>query len=119
MTNPSGLMMTIASDEEIEAEEDTDSGGESEQQPGTLPKTAPTNAGNKRGRPKKGRGSVEKKHAEVDPGFSFDVDSSLGIAESQAIKGWDFKSEFSTYEYRTTVPYVRVLACDVSRLKAV
>lgn len=95
MANPSGLMMTIGSDDEIE--EETDSSGDegTHKSDNLAKKTAQTNGGEKRQRKKLGPvvASTAKGRGEVDPSFSFDIDSSLGIAESQAIKGWDFKSE--------------------------
>lgn len=87
--------MTIASDDEIEPE-DTDSDSEL----AAPPKPAPlTKAGKKRQRQKAaakaGAGATAKKgDGLVDPTFSFDAESSnLGVAETQAVKGWDFKSE--------------------------
>ncbi|CBJ29130.1 DEAD box helicase [Ectocarpus siliculosus] len=94
----SGLVMTIASDDEVEPEADTDDDNESEAPVAVAkPAAAPlTKAGRKRQRQKAaaaaGAGRKEGEGA-VDPSFSFDVDSgNLGIAERQAVKGWDFKS---------------------------
>lgn len=94
MRERNGLMMTIASDDEVEPEEESDSESEIATPASTAVKPALTKAGKKRQRQK-----VVKKakalHAEgpLDPTFSFDVDSSLGIAEIQPTRGWDFKSE--------------------------
>lgn len=95
MANSSGLMMTIGSDDEIEEETDS-SGDEGTHKSVNLPKkTAQTNGGEKRQRKKAGSAVASKVEGrgEVDPSFSFDVGSSMGMAESEAIKGWDFKSE--------------------------
>lgn len=106
MVNPSGLMMTIGSDDEIEEETDS-SGDEGTHVSDNLgKKTAQTNGGEKRQRKKVGSAvsSTVEGRGEVDPSFSFDVGSSLGIAESQAIKGWDFKSEtILTVQYNKRV----------------
>ncbi|CAM9971228.1 unnamed protein product [Scytosiphon promiscuus] len=89
-----GLVMTIASDDEIEPEEQTDS--ESELAAATpAAKPVPlTKAGKKRQRQKAAAGKKgQKEEGPVDPTFFFDVESSnLGVAERQAVKGWDFKS---------------------------
>lgn len=85
-------MMTIASDDEVEAEGDTES--DSEAAAGVaVAKPALTKAGKKRQRQKGRPGKNAQKEGPVDPTFSFDVESSLGVAESQAVRGWDFKSE--------------------------
>lgn len=90
--------MTIASDDEIEPEADTDEDSKSEAPAVAKPAAAPlTKSGRKRQRQKAaaaaGAGWKGGEGA-VDPTFSFDVDSgNLGIAERQAVKGWDFKSE--------------------------
>lgn len=100
-----GLVMTIASDDEIEPEEASDS--ESEQLPSAAggggvakPAVALTKAGKKRQRQKAAARATEKKKGNdglVDPTFSFDVDGSGGVAGAEgqqtAVKGWDFKSE--------------------------
>lgn len=91
MKSRRGLVMTIASDDEIEPEEDSDSETE-------LPAAKPaalTKASKKRQRQKAAAGARGKKgDGLVDPTFSFDVESgNLGVAETQAVKGWDFKSE--------------------------
>lgn len=88
--------MTIASDDEIEPEEDIDS--DSDLAAAAATKPAPlTKAGKKRQRQKAaaGAGAAGKKGGGLlDPTFSFDAESSnLGVAEMQAVKGWDFKSE--------------------------
>lgn len=91
-----GLVMTIASDDEVEPEEETDSESELAAN-GAAAKPVPlTKAGKKRQRQKAAAAGKkgEKGDGLVDPTFSFDVDSSnLGVAERQAVKGWDFKSE--------------------------
>lgn len=91
-----GLVMTIASDDEIEAEEGSDSESELATTTIAKPAAALTKAGKKRQRQKAAARAGEKKgDGLVDPTFSFDVESSssLGVAERQAVKGWDFKSE--------------------------
>ncbi|CAB1113976.1 unnamed protein product [Ectocarpus sp. CCAP 1310/34] len=94
----SGLVMTIASDDEVEPEADTDDDSESEAPAAVVkPAAAPlTKAGKKRQRQKAASATgAGRKEGEgtVDPSFSFDVDSgNLGIAERQAVNGWDFKS---------------------------
>lgn len=87
--------MTIASDDEIEPEEASDSEDELAAAAAAKP-AALTKAGKKRQRQKAAAGAAGGKKGDglVDPSFSFDVESSnLGIAETQAVKGWDFKSE--------------------------
>lgn len=83
-------IMTIASDEEVDPE--TDSETESTGSPPPLSvsaKKSGAKGGKKRPRQDgKGGGAV------VDPTFSFDADSStLGLGNIQATRGWDFKSE--------------------------
>lgn len=92
--------MTIASDDEIEPEDDSDNSESELAAPAAAAaKPAPlTKAGKKRQRQKAAAGAgaagAKKGDGLVDPTFSFDVGSSnLGIAETQAVKGWDFKSE--------------------------
>lgn len=80
--------MTIASDDEVEQEEDT--GSESEGGASTVAVKPTTKSGKKRQRQQR----AKKREGPVDPGFCFDVESSLGVAESQAVRGWDFKSEW-------------------------
>lgn len=93
-----GLVMTIASDDEIEPEEDTDSESElAAAAAAKKPAAALTKAGKKRQRQKAaaaGSSKGQKGDGLVDPAFRFEVESNLGIAERQAVKGWDFKSEF-------------------------
>lgn len=95
-----GLVMTIASDDEIEPEEASDS--ESEQLPAVAAAAKSTvalsKAGKKRQRQKAAARAMEKKKGNdglVDPTFSFDVDGGGVVAGGQqtAVKGWDFKSE--------------------------
>lgn len=93
-TNTRSLVMTIASDDEIEPEEHEESDGEvqgpSKQQ---LVLSSKAN-GKKRQRPAGAKGKDKQgRDGPVDPSFCFDAESSLGIAESQAMRGWDFKSE--------------------------
>eukprot|EP00752_Nemacystus_decipiens_P008413 g7522.t1 len=95
MKSRGGLVMTIASDDEIEPEEDSDS--ERELAAPATAKPAPlTKSGKKRQRQKEAAGvggGAKKGDGLVDPSFSFDVESgNPGIAETQAVKGWDFKS---------------------------
>lgn len=89
--------MTIASDDEIEPEEDSESESELAAAAAAPKPAALTKAGKKRQRQKAATGAGvggKKGDGLVDPTFSFDVESSnLGIAERQAVKGWDFKSE--------------------------
>lgn len=80
-------MMTIASDDEVEVEQETDS----ESDGASVAVKPTTKSGKKRQRQQR----AKQREGPVDPGFCFDVESSLGIAESQAVKGWDFKSEWS------------------------
>lgn len=80
-------MMTIASDDEVEVEQETDS----ESDGGSSVAVKPTT---KSGKKRQRQQRAKQKEGPVDPGFCFDVESSLGIAESQAVKGWDFKSEY-------------------------
>ncbi len=88
--------MTIASDDEIEPEEDTDSESELAAAAAKKPAAALTKSGKKRQRQKAaaaGASKGQKGDGLVDPAFRFEVESNLGIAERQAVKGWDFKSE--------------------------
>ena len=92
--------MTIASDDEIEPDEDSESESELAAAAAVKPKPAPlTKAGKKRQRQKAAAGAAagaQKGDGLLDPTFSFDVGSSnLGVAETQAVKGWDFKSEYA------------------------
>lgn len=77
-------VMTIASDDEIEGEDDSDSDHESVQ-----------NSVSKGSGKKRQRQEGQRKAAQglVNPDFSFDMESTLGPAEIQAMRGWDFKSE--------------------------
>lgn len=89
----SKLVMTIASDEEIEADDDSESENE-------LPvNSTAKGSGKKRQRSdanssRTGRGKQEDADGPLDPTFSFDLESRLGLAESQSMNGWDFKSEW-------------------------
>lgn len=89
--------MTIASDDEIEPEAESDSDSEvaASAASAAFKPAALTKAGKKRQRKKAAAATGLKKGDDlVDPTFSFDVGSSnLGVAETQAVKGWDFKSE--------------------------
>lgn len=96
MKKQDGLMMTIASDDEIEAEEDSETEAAAAAvtaAAAAAARPALTKAGKKRQR-QKAVARVKKGIEVVDPTFSFDVDVSLGVAERQAVRGWDFKSEF-------------------------
>lgn len=88
-------MMTIASDEEVELEEETDSDGDLDERSTSAVGAKPvlTKAGKKRQRQKAAKAGSKEEQGPVDPSFSFDVESSLGIAERQAMRGWDFKSK--------------------------
>lgn len=76
------LPMTIASDDEVEMESESDT--ESTAQPSPSPAQK---SGAKKRRRQAG--------AEVDSSFSFDGDSS-SMGNSEAVRGWDFKSEAIT-----------------------
>ncbi|CAM9266134.1 unnamed protein product, partial [Laminaria digitata] len=93
MKKQDGLMMTIASDDEVEAEDDSETEAAAAAVTAAAEaaaRPALTKAGKKRQRQK--AVARVKKGIEVDPSFSFDVDVSLGLAERQAVRGWDFKS---------------------------
>ena len=99
--------MTIASDDEIEPEEDSDS--ESEVAAAAAKPAPLTKSGKKRQRQKAaaagaGAGKGRKGDGLVDPSFCFEVESNLGIAERQAVRGWDFKSEFSLLRSSCRLP---------------
>lgn len=84
------LVMTIASDDEVEPESESDN--ELSSPLPQQPSRGAVGGGKKRKRQVQsgdGGGGLS-----VDPSFSFDADSArLGIAERQAVRGWDFKSE--------------------------
>lgn len=107
MKKQDGLMMTIASDDEIEAEEDSETEAAAAAvttAAAAAARPALTKAGKKRQR-QKAVARVKKNIEVVDPSFSFDVDVSLGVAERQAVRGWDFKSEFCSLAQPAAVDY--------------
>lgn len=108
-------MMTIASDDEVEAEDDSETeaaAAAATAAAAAAARPALTKAGKKRQRQK--AVAKVKKGIEVDPSFSFDVDASLGLAERQAVRGWDFKSESSIiYEYQPAA----CIACSQALLQ--
>lgn len=103
MKKQDGLMMTIASDDEVEAEDDSETEAAAAAVTAAAEaaaRPALTKAGKKRQRQK--AVARVKKGIEVDPSFSFDVDVSLGLAERQAVRGWDFKSEPCSQSYSSS-----------------
>lgn len=94
MKKQDGLIMTIASDDEVEAEDDSETeaaAAAATAAAAAAARPALTKAGKKRQRQK--AVARVKKSIALDPSFSFDADVSLGLAERQAVRGWDFKSE--------------------------
>lgn len=96
-----GLVMTIASDDEVELEPD-DTASDSSETNSSAP--AESRRSKKRQRSVSGRSTM--RDAPLDPKFSFDADSSsLAVSGIEPARGWDFKSELLPRENNKTSCY--------------